>query len=71
MFYSDGLLEAKNRQGEAFGKERLETLLRNPHASGQALKEKLLLELREFTGNKSKPEDDVTLIVMERLAENQ
>jgi len=71
LFYSDGLLEAQNRQGQAFGKARLEAVLRSPHESGQALKDKLLFELREFTGDKTKPKDTITLIVIERLLENQ
>ena len=67
LFYSDGLVEAHNPQREMFGFPRLGTLLAN-HTGRAGLIEFLLAELRRFTGAGWEQEDDVTLVVLQRLA---
>jgi serine phosphatase RsbU (regulator of sigma subunit) len=65
LFYSDGLVEAHNRQREMFGFARLQSLL-----TGQRdeipLIDTLLEELRRFTGDEWEQEDDVTLLALHR-----
>jgi serine phosphatase RsbU (regulator of sigma subunit) len=66
VLYTDGITEAENGQGEAFGTERLQQIVVEQRAlrSGDVI-EQLLLALREFSG--SHPiEDDVSLLVVKR-----
>ncbi len=63
LFYSDGLVEAHNPQREMFGFPRLKQLIAD-HADGTSLLERLLNELRSFTGEGWEQEDDVTLVML-------
>jgi serine phosphatase RsbU (regulator of sigma subunit) len=74
LLYSDGLVEAHNSQGGMFGFPRLRQVLveylsgKKPAPSGPAsLVEFLNRKLEEFTGPDWEQEDDVTLVVLERL----
>ncbi len=64
VFYTDGLVEARNAEGEVFGFERLETLLAH-HGNRPAtdLQTAILAALRAFLG-KLTAEDDVTLVII-------
>jgi serine phosphatase RsbU (regulator of sigma subunit)/anti-sigma regulatory factor (Ser/Thr protein kinase) len=69
LLYSDGLVEAHNAQRETFGFPRLKKLLTTAlEAKGEGLIDFLLAELTEFVGKDWEQEDDVTLIVLHRLA---
>lgn len=66
VLYTDGITEAENGRGEAFGSERLREIVvaQRDLRSGDVI-EQLLLALREFSG--SHPiEDDVSLLVVKR-----
>jgi len=64
LFYTDGITEAPNADGEEFGEERLEAAGRTaPDRSAEAMKEYVLAELAAFTGGAFA--DDATLIVVE------
>ncbi|MGQ9897728.1 MAG: SpoIIE family protein phosphatase [Acidobacteriota bacterium] len=64
VFYTDGLIEARNVRGETFGFERLERLLaHHGNGSAAALQAILLSELRAFLGELT-AEDDVTLVII-------
>lgn len=64
VFYTDGLVEARNAQGEPFGFERLETLLaRYGHRPAADLQTTILAELRAFLGEVA-TEDDITLVIL-------
>jgi len=65
LFYSDGLVEAHNPEGEMFGFPRLRTLLAE-HAEGEALVDFLVEELYSFTGEGWEQEDDLTLVTLQR-----
>jgi serine phosphatase RsbU (regulator of sigma subunit) len=65
LFYSDGIVEAHNRQREMFGFPRLLGLVAN-HRGGASLIEFLQMELRKFTGADWEQEDDVTMVTLER-----
>lgn len=68
LFYSDGLVEAHNPEHEMFGTPRLRGLL-TEHATGaEDLVAFLLEELERFTGEGSKQEDDITLVLLHRCA---
>jgi serine phosphatase RsbU (regulator of sigma subunit) len=68
LFYTDGLIEAHNPQGEMFGTPRLRGLLRDGLESGRALSATLMEELERFTGEEWEQEDDITLLTIRRLA---
>ncbi len=76
FFYSDGIIEAKNPEGEEFGFERLEQLIRaHGHRTAESVKAKLLEEWKAFVYAGATPEqltgplalradDDVTIVVV-------
>jgi serine phosphatase RsbU (regulator of sigma subunit) len=68
LFYTDGLVEAHNPQGEMFGTPRLRGLLRERSEGGRGLSATLLDELERFTGEGWEQEDDITLLTLERSA---
>lgn len=67
LLYSDGLVEAHNPRGEMFESPRLLNLVK-AHRSGKAQIEACLRELADFTGSGWEQEDDVTMVVVERVA---
>ncbi|MBO9542781.1 SpoIIE family protein phosphatase [bacterium] len=76
VFYSDGIIEAQNGQGEEFGFERMEQLiLDHGHLSAEGLKEKLLTTWRRYVYDGTQPldyqaikadraDDDITIVVV-------
>ncbi len=66
LFYTDGLIEAHNRQGEMFGTPRLRSLLNEHPMGGTELSATLMEELERFTGEDWEQEDDITLLTLER-----
>jgi serine phosphatase RsbU (regulator of sigma subunit) len=64
IFYSDGLVEAHNPEGEMFGFPRLRVLVAE-HAEGSVV-DFLMDELRSFTGDGWEQEDDITLVTLQR-----
>jgi serine phosphatase RsbU (regulator of sigma subunit) len=69
LFYSDGLVEAHDPEGEMFGFPRLQGLVRTHRSGGSSLIGFLLSELSRFTGDDWEQEDDITLVTLERLAQ--
>jgi serine phosphatase RsbU (regulator of sigma subunit)/anti-sigma regulatory factor (Ser/Thr protein kinase) len=68
LFYTDGIVEAHNPQEEMFGYPHLQALVAHYPTRGAALIDSLLAELATFTGPTWEQEDDVTLVILERLA---
>jgi serine phosphatase RsbU (regulator of sigma subunit) len=69
LFYSDGLVEAHNRQRELFSFGRLCDILANyPMKGNMALIDLLLDALANFTGTGWEQEDDITLVTLHRSA---
>jgi serine phosphatase RsbU (regulator of sigma subunit) len=67
LFYSDGLVEAHDPEGEMFGFPRLRRLIAAHGAgSGDKLVDFLLTELARFTGEGWEQEDDITLVTLQR-----
>jgi len=63
--FTDGLVEARNTNGDAFGGERLRAALRAHHASAAGLIQGITATLNAFTGD-AEPHDDVTLLAATR-----
>ena len=65
LFYSDGLVEAHDPEGEMFGFPRLRKLVAE-RAEKESLEEALLEELYTFVGEGWEQEDDITLLTPRR-----
>jgi serine phosphatase RsbU (regulator of sigma subunit)/ketosteroid isomerase-like protein len=65
LFYSDGLVEAHDPEGEMFGFPRLRALIAE-HAEERSLGNLLLEELYSFVGEGWEQEDDITLLTLRR-----
>jgi len=65
LFYSDGLVEAHNPEGEMFGFPRLRALIAE-HGEKLSLEDFLLEELYSFVGEGWEQEDDITLLTLRR-----
>src|SRR5215208_2221859 len=68
LFYTDGLIEAHNPQGEIFRTPRLRGHLSEHPMGGADLSTTLLEELYSFTGEGWEQEDDITLLTLECCA---
>jgi serine phosphatase RsbU (regulator of sigma subunit) len=66
LFYSDGLVEAHDPNGEMFGFPRLRRLVAEHAAEEGPLVNFLMDELRSFTGEGWEQEDDITLVTLRR-----
>src|SRR5215217_5672433 len=67
LFYSDGLVEAHDPDGQMFGFPRLRGLVAE-HGKQGSLQEALLEELYSFVGEGWEQEDDITLLTLRRSA---
>ena len=67
LFYSDGLVETHDSQGEMFGFPRLRALIAEL-GEERSLETVLLKELERFTGEGWEQEDDITLLTLRRSA---
>ncbi|MGA3244429.1 MAG: PP2C family protein-serine/threonine phosphatase [Bacteroidota bacterium] len=64
IFYTDGLSESRNSEGEEFGYDRIVDVgLRTRKQSAETIKNSILQEIRNYTGNSSYG-DDMTLVVV-------
>jgi serine phosphatase RsbU (regulator of sigma subunit) len=70
LFYSDGLVEAHDPQGEMFGFPRLRVLVAKHDGEEEgSLVDFLMEELYSFTREGWEQEDDITLVILERSEE--
>ena len=63
LFYSDGLVEAHDPEGEMFGFPRVRALI-SAHGDKGSLGDFLLRELYSFVGEGWEQEDDITLLTL-------
>jgi len=65
IFYTDGLTDAMNEEGEIYGTDRLNELIRNAPSdlSANEMIQYILHDVQKFVGE-SKQYDDITLIVL-------
>ncbi|TSA15334.1 GAF domain-containing protein [bacterium] len=67
IFYTDGLSETRNSEGEEFGYDRIVNVaLHCRNNSAETIKNSILQEVRNYTGNSSYG-DDMTLVVVKQL----
>lgn len=65
FLYTDGINEARNSKDELFGVQKLtEVLKQNIWLSGENLFQKIMDEIKEYTGN-SAITDDITMVLLE------
>jgi serine phosphatase RsbU (regulator of sigma subunit) len=67
LFYSDGLVEAHDPDGEMFDFPRLRRLVAEHQEAGDSVLDRLLSELSGFVGEGWEQEDDITLVKLRRL----
>jgi serine phosphatase RsbU (regulator of sigma subunit) len=63
FFYTDGVFDAANANGDPFGQARFEAAIRRPHASAAELQQRLLAALNDFVGDRPRF-DDITVICL-------
>jgi serine phosphatase RsbU (regulator of sigma subunit) len=64
FFYTDGLVETENAQGDMYSAERLQGLLETTHTQGvDKILEKVETSVREFRGD-AEPFDDATMMAL-------
>jgi len=64
VFYTDGITEARNRNGEEFGYNRLMQLVAEAqHKRASEIRSDIITALRQHTGNETEL-DDITMVVM-------
>ena len=69
MIYSDGVSEAVNPNGEEFGATRLyEVVARNLDTSASGIRDRIESALTKFCQG-TPAADDITLVIVKRLAE--
>jgi serine phosphatase RsbU (regulator of sigma subunit)/predicted ester cyclase len=68
LFYSDGLVEAHDPNGEMFGFPKLQALISEHADKEEALGDFLMEELYSFVGEGWEQEDDITLLTLRRSA---
>jgi serine phosphatase RsbU (regulator of sigma subunit) len=68
LFYSDGLVEAHDPEGEMFGFPRLQALVAEHADEERSLGDLLSEELYTFVGEGWEQEDDITLLTLRRSA---
>ena len=67
MALTDGIVEAFNKNGEMFGKDRVRDLIRNSvDMSADEIAKRINRELARFLGGKS-PVDDLTFVIAKVL----
>jgi len=67
VFYTDGVSEAENKKGEAFGEKGLETAIRvNTDVTPPNLCHSVIQSVEKFTGT-SELSDDITMLIFKRL----
>ena len=63
FFYTDGITEAHNLQGQMYGTERLDQVLSNCGISAQGLLNEVVASVEKFTQDQH-AEDDRTMVVV-------
>ncbi|MEY2469791.1 MAG: phosphoserine phosphatase RsbU/P, partial [Actinomycetota bacterium] len=64
VIYTDGVIEARNGDGELFGEDRLHDAIVGASGSAQAILDAVVTRVLEFQGDR--PSDDIALVVIRR-----
>lgn len=66
FFYTDGIIEAKNKNGEQYNRNRLvETLFQNINRNVKNIENAVIKSVENFTEN-SEQRDDITMVLMKK-----
>jgi phosphoserine phosphatase RsbU/P len=69
LLYTDGVLEAENKDKEAFGEKRIQHVLHSAKSlNARQFATLLLNELAQWTGSKDGQNDDLTLVIIDFCA---
>ncbi len=69
IFYTDGITEAMNSQGELYGLKRLiDVITANCHAETKEVVEKILADISSFSQS-TEQHDDITLIIIKAIGQ--
>ncbi|RKY23484.1 MAG: hypothetical protein DRP79_09145 [Planctomycetota bacterium] len=63
IFFSDGILDAKDNRGQKFSLAKIEQIIRGPWKTAEELVSKIVKAVRRHTGNESQF-DDITIMVL-------
>ncbi len=66
VFYTDGIIESRNRAGELFGVERLDAIINECKSDPELIIRKTLLSIEDFT-DEAPPADDLTMLIAKVL----
>ena len=69
LLFTDGVTDARNAAGEAFGVQRLRDIFQQAPPDAQQAGEFIVAEVRKFAGG-TPQNDDITLVCFSRLAED-
>ncbi len=68
FFYTDGIVEAKNKDGEVFGFDRLKELFcRLIYLEPEEITNRIITRVRRFSGSNRSDDDDMTIIVIKHV----
>ncbi len=67
LFYTDGILEASNEEGEEFGEDRLKGIFSTAEGSPQDILSSVLSALERFTGRKGGFGDDISAVCIRMM----
>jgi serine phosphatase RsbU (regulator of sigma subunit) len=65
LFYTDGLTEARNQDGDEFGEKRLLKAVLEKKSSNVRIKQKTILDSLNTFLDGIKPQDDITMILID------
>jgi sigma-B regulation protein RsbU (phosphoserine phosphatase) len=66
IMYTDGVLDAENRQGDRYGPERLRDKVRSSAADAAAMGQQLITDVKQFIGDHPQA-DDICLTCLRRV----
>jgi sigma-B regulation protein RsbU (phosphoserine phosphatase) len=70
IYYTDGVIEAMNRQREEFGEKRLKRVVQaNHHLGSSAIYQALTKDIRQFVRDMPQ-KDDMTIVLVKRSSVN-
>lgn len=71
VFYSDGLIEAMNKNHEEFGTDKIiEIISNNKHYSCSIIQKEIITSVNDFRGN-AEQNDDITLVITKIKSNNK
>ncbi len=71
LIYTDGIIEARNKESKMYGVERLRSIfLQNAYRKAPDIFDKITEDFSTFLGENHKQEDDITMIVIKNIGQH-